>query len=78
MGAVERQTVAQLLRTAEPTDAQIMEVIASVGEAGGFDYARQRALSLAERADGELDRLPPSTAREALRASIVYVVDRRR
>jgi octaprenyl-diphosphate synthase len=78
MGSAERRTVGELLATPEPSDGQIMEVIATVGEAGGFDYARQRALSLAEQADRELDRLPSSPAREALRASIVYVVDRRR
>ena len=43
-----------------------------------LDYARERALRLAQQADGELDRLPPSPARDALRASITYVVDRRR
>jgi octaprenyl-diphosphate synthase len=78
MGPPERRMVAELLMTPEPSDAQIVEVIATVGEAGGFEYARQRALNLAERADRELDRLPSSSAREALRASIVYVVDRRR
>jgi len=78
MGPQERRMVAELLTTPEPSDAQIVEVIATVGEAGGFDYARQRALNLAERADRELDRLPSSPAREALRASIIYVVDRRR
>jgi geranylgeranyl pyrophosphate synthase len=49
-----------------------------VAEAGGLDYARERALRLAEQADAELDRLSPSPARDALRASIAYVVDRRR
>jgi geranylgeranyl pyrophosphate synthase len=52
--------------------------VESVAEAGGLDYARERAVRLAEQADGELDRLPPSPARDALRASIAYVVDRRR
>jgi len=78
MGAAERRMVGELLATPEPSDAQIVEVIATVADSGGFDYARQRALNLAEQADRELDRLPSSPAREALRASIVYVVDRRR
>ena len=47
-------------------------------EAGGLDYARERALRLADQADLELDLLPQSAARDALRASIAYVVDRRR
>jgi geranylgeranyl pyrophosphate synthase len=49
-----------------------------VAEAGGLDYARERALRLAQQADGELDALAPSPARDALRDAITYVVDRRR
>jgi geranylgeranyl pyrophosphate synthase len=49
-----------------------------VSDAGGLDYARERALRLAGQADEELDRLPATPARDALRASIAYVVDRRR
>ena len=41
--------------TPEPDDAQIAEVVAAVAEAGGLDYARERALRLAQQADGELD-----------------------
>jgi geranylgeranyl pyrophosphate synthase len=52
-------------------------VILAVGEAGGLEYARERALRLAQQADTELDLLPPSPARDALRDSISYVVDRR-
>jgi len=74
----DRRTVNRLMNSAEPTDAQIGEVIESVREAGGFDYARRRALRLAQQADAELDALMPSAARDALRASITYVVDRRR
>jgi octaprenyl-diphosphate synthase len=78
MGEAERSRVHRLMDTAEPDDPQIADVIASVGEAGGLDYARERALRLAQQADGELDALPSSPARDALRASITYVVDRRR
>ena len=78
MGSAERREVEALMRTAEPTDAQIQSVVATVAEAGGLDYARERALRLAQQADAELDELSPSPAREALRASIAYVVDRRR
>jgi octaprenyl-diphosphate synthase len=74
----ERREVAGLLRTAEPPDVQIACVIEAVGRAGGLAYARERALHLAQVAEGELDLLSPSTAREALRASISYVIDRRR
>ena len=78
MGDAGRREVSQLLHTPEPTDSQIAEVIMAVSQAGGLEYARERALRLAQLAEGELDLLPASTAREALRASITYVVDRRR
>jgi octaprenyl-diphosphate synthase len=78
MDAAGRRRVDALMDRAEPDDAQIAEVIATVAEAGGLDYARERALRLAQQADGELEQLPPSPARDALRASITYVVDRRR
>jgi octaprenyl-diphosphate synthase len=74
----ERQAVSRLLHSPEPSDDQIGEVIAAVSRAGGLEYARERALRLAQTAEAELDLLPPSTARDALRASITYVIDRRR
>jgi octaprenyl-diphosphate synthase len=74
----ERRSVARLLHTPEPSDAQIAEVILAVADAGGLDYARERALRLAQQADTELDLLAPSAARDALGASITYVIDRKR
>jgi octaprenyl-diphosphate synthase len=74
----ERLAVTRLLHAPEPSDDQIAEVMEAVGRAGGLEYARERALRLAQVADGELDLLPPSAARDALRASITYVIDRRR
>jgi octaprenyl-diphosphate synthase len=78
MSKAGRGRVDALMDAGEPDDAQIAEVIGAVAQAGGLDYARERALRLAQQADGELDLLPPSPARDALRASITYVVDRRR
>jgi octaprenyl-diphosphate synthase len=78
MGDAGRREVSRLLHTPEPADAQIAEVIMAVSQAGGLEYARERALRLAQVAEGELELLAPSPAREALRASITYVVDRRR
>ena len=78
MDAPERRGVSRLLQTPEPSDSQIAEVIMTVSRAGGLEYARERALRLAQLAEGELDLVPPSAAREALRASITYVIDRRR
>jgi octaprenyl-diphosphate synthase len=74
----ERRSVARLLHTPEPSDGQIAEVILAVADAGGLDYARERALRLAQQADTELDLLAPSAARDALGASITYVIDRKR
>lgn len=78
MGVEERRRVSRLLQTAEPDDGQIAEVILAVGQAGGLEYARERAQQLAQQAESELEYLPASSAREALRASITYVLDRRR
>jgi octaprenyl-diphosphate synthase len=78
MDETERRGVARLLQTPEPSDSQIAEVIMTVSRAGGLDYARERASRLAQLAEGELELLQPSPAREALRASITYVIDRRR
>jgi octaprenyl-diphosphate synthase len=78
MGEPDQRAVSRLLHTPEPSDAQIAEIIAAVTAAGGMDYARERALRLAQQADSELDVLSPSAARDALRASITYVIDRRR
>ncbi|HEU5303311.1 MAG TPA: polyprenyl synthetase family protein [Gemmatimonadales bacterium] len=78
MSNAGRREVTRLLQSPEPTDAQITEVIVAVTEAGGLEYARERALRLAQLAEGELDLLVASPAREALRGSITYVVDRRR
>jgi octaprenyl-diphosphate synthase len=77
MSENQRRGVSRLLRSPEPNDELIGEVILAVGEAGGLDYARERALQLAQQADTELDLLQPSAARDALRASITYVIDRR-
>ena len=77
IGSAERREVADLMQTPAPSDRQIALVVTLVAEAGGLDYARERAHLLAQQADAELDRLKPSLAREALRASIPYVLERR-
>lgn len=73
-----RREVRALMATPEPTDAQIGAVVGLVSEAGGLEYARQRAQQFAERADRELDLLPPSRARDVLHDSLTFVLDRRR
>jgi octaprenyl-diphosphate synthase len=73
-----RKQVERLMTTPEPSDDQIADVVGLVAEIGGLEYARERAQSLAEQAELELDALPAGPARDALRASITYVLDRRR
>ena len=77
MGPADRRLVADLLTTPEPGDGLVAEVIQRVAAAGGLDYARRRALELAQQAEAELEILPPSPARDALRDSLAYAVERR-
>jgi octaprenyl-diphosphate synthase len=74
----DRRAVHRLMQTPEPTDGHIAEVVAAVARAGGIEYARERALRFAQQAEGELELLVPSPARESLRGSIAYVLERRR
>jgi octaprenyl-diphosphate synthase len=77
MGPAQRRLVAELMTTPDPGDPLVGEVMQLVETAGGLDYARRRALELAQRAEAELEILPPSPARDALRDSIAYAVERR-
>lgn len=77
MTASERELVARLMDTADPPDAMVAELIRIVDTRGGLEYARRRALEHAQRAEAGLERLAPSAAREALRESIGYAVERR-
>ena len=51
MGDADRRRVADLLLHARAQDAQIHAVVETVPDAGGLDYARERALRLAQQAD---------------------------
>jgi octaprenyl-diphosphate synthase len=77
LSADGRQVVAHLMATDDPSDAQVAEVIRLVEVGGGLEVARRRALDLAQQAEAQLAGLPASTAREALRDSIAYAVERR-
>jgi octaprenyl-diphosphate synthase len=74
----ERKGVAALMADPAPTDDQIAAVVQAVTAHGGLEYARERAQRHAEGAERALDLLPGSAARDALRASIAYVLERRR
>jgi octaprenyl-diphosphate synthase len=77
MSAADRRLVGELMAAPTPEDGLVAEVIRLVAARGGLDYARRRALELAQQAEAELDILPPSAARDALRDSIAYAVERR-
>lgn len=74
----ERREVDALMASAEPSDSQIASVIQAVTAHGGLAYARERAGRIMAEADQALQALPPSPAREVLRASLGFVLERRR
>jgi len=78
MSAPQRRTVDLLMANPAPTEAEIHAVVEVVGDCGGLDYARGRAQGLIDAAEADLEVLQPSLARETLRASLAYVLDRRR
>lgn len=76
--AAERTLVTSLMGNPEPSDTEIADVVGAVAARGGLEYARARAQRLATEADEALQQLPASEARETLRASLGYVLERRR
>jgi octaprenyl-diphosphate synthase len=76
MTAAERALVAALLETADPSDDDVAQVTEIVVERGGLEYARNRAAEYADRARAALVDLPPTPARDALGAAILYVMER--
>jgi octaprenyl-diphosphate synthase len=72
-----RRELGALMAAPEPSEQQISRAIQLVADSGGLEYARERAHRLAAEAERELDALPQSAARETLRDSITYVLDRR-
>jgi octaprenyl-diphosphate synthase len=72
----ERAQVEALFRQPEPADEEIAAIVHIVGERGGLDYARERALEFASRAAEALEDLPGGPALDSLRESITYVIER--
>lgn len=72
----ERMAVEVLMRNPLPSDDQIGALIHTVELRGGIAYAHQRAHEFGERAEMQLERLPPSRARDALRDCVVYAIER--
>jgi len=78
MTPAQRRTVEVLMANPAPTDGEIQAVVDAVSRCGGLEYARGRAERFIEAAEADLEVLEPSPARETLRASLAYVLDRRR
>ncbi len=74
--AIERGSLTRLMADPEPSEAMIAEVMEAVRRHGGLAYAEAEAQRLATEAEVELDCLPSSEAREALRASLTYILER--
>lgn len=77
MSSEEHRMVARLMADPAPSDDVIAAVIGAVELRGGIAAARERAALLAQRADAELEHLPPGPAREALRDCLTYAIERR-
>ena len=77
MTPAQRAGVEALMANPDPLDGEIARVVEAVAECGGLDYARERALALCGRAEEALEVLPPTAPRETLRASLLYVLERR-
>ncbi len=74
----ERAEMEAFFTLAEPREEDVAWIIQLVCSRGGLDYARAKALDYARRAAATLEALPDSPARDALRDSIVYAIERRR
>jgi octaprenyl-diphosphate synthase len=77
MSSAARAEVEALFATPEPEEASVNRVIGIVRDAGGLDYARQRAEQFAQEAEECLTGLPHTPMRVALYDAIGYAVDRR-
>jgi octaprenyl-diphosphate synthase len=74
----DRADVNRLIATPEPPPDLIAAVVEHVRAAGGIEYARQRAAAFGDQAVAELDQVPPGVDRDTLRASVSFVMERRK
>lgn len=77
MSPEERALVERLMADADPSAELVASVVAAVEARGGIAAARARAQDLARQAEAELESLPHSPYRDALRDCVVYAVERR-
>ena len=76
--ASERRRLIRLVRWRSNDPAAVGEVMRTVLEGPGMDYARGKMAELLEEAMAELDRFAPSATREALRDLVAYSIERRK
>jgi octaprenyl-diphosphate synthase len=76
MSPAARTRVDQFFALDEPTDEGVAEVVEIVSESGGLEYARRRGQEFAVQAEAALASIPETVARQALFASISYVMER--
>lgn len=74
----EFQRVREFFTLVDPSDEQIEEIVRIVEAHDGLDYARSKAVSFAEAADGALEGLPAGPELDSLRESVSYVIGRNR
>jgi octaprenyl-diphosphate synthase len=78
MSVEQRTQVEALMGNPQPNQMEISRVVEAVTERGGLEYARSRAQAFCDRAETALEAIRPSPARETLRDSLTYVLERRR
>jgi len=79
VGQGDRARIREFFTLLDPTDAQIEEIVAIVRNAGGLEYARERAQEFAAVAHSALDEIgEEGEAMEALRAAVTYAIERSR
>lgn len=78
MAPAEVEDVRHMFTLVEPGDAEVEKTIELVIRHGGLEYARMKAMEHARAAEDALRELTPGPALDALRDSVVYVMDRSR
>ena len=76
MSPAEVDQVRHVFTLVEPGDQDVRDTIELVRRNGGLEYARRKAREYADSAEAAISRLTPGPALDALRESVVYVVDR--
>jgi octaprenyl-diphosphate synthase len=76
LGTVGRRAVEEVFADPHPSKEQIDQVVELVGEAGGLEYAKQKARDYAAAAKSRLDTLPDEPAVRILDHAVDFVVGR--